>query len=36
MSLLGKSGIGGFDLYGFLRSAPDARVLITMVRAARK
>ena len=35
MSLIGKSGVGGFDLYSFLVALLGACVLIAIVRAVR-
>jgi len=36
MSLIGKSGVGGFNLYSFLVALLGACVLIAIVRAVRK
>lgn len=36
MSLIGKSGVGGFNLYSFLVALLGACVLIAIVRAMRK
>lgn len=36
MSLLGKSGVSGFNLYSFLVAILGAVVLIAVVRAVRK
>ncbi len=36
MSLLGESGVGGFNLYSFLVALVGACVLIAIVRAVRR
>jgi uncharacterized membrane protein YeaQ/YmgE (transglycosylase-associated protein family) len=36
MSLIGKSGVGGFNLYSFLVAIIGACILIAIVRAIRK
>ena len=36
MSLLGESGVGGFNLYSFLVALLGACVLIAIVRAVRR
>ncbi len=36
MSLIGKSGVGGFNLYSFLVALLGACVLIAIVRALRR
>lgn len=36
MSLIGKSGVGGFDLYSFLVALLGACILIAVVRAIRR
>ena len=36
MSLLGESGVGGFNLYSFLVALVGACVLILIVRAVRR
>jgi uncharacterized membrane protein YeaQ/YmgE (transglycosylase-associated protein family) len=36
MSLIGKSGVGGFDLYSFVVALLGACVLIVIVRALRR
>jgi uncharacterized membrane protein YeaQ/YmgE (transglycosylase-associated protein family) len=36
MSLIGKSGVGGFNLYSFLVALLGACVLIAIVRAVRR